>query len=414
MTDDSTPPLVSICIPTFNRSRYLSSLLESLVGQLAGFPYKYELLIADNASPDATQEVVKGFTDSLPIRYVRHEINIGGYPNWQFVMSQAFGRYLVYLSDDDSILGGQVAATIAKMEADPDIVVVYAPWLLFDLVAQQEQGQFYSVPGDLRVERNQHGQLLDHILRHHIFPEIQITRRDAFQATMPRINDHAFGAFVHAADYLTKGAVLIQKQPFYVSITRYFEDESRDQLGNDEVEYAWDRYRGGLEYLLARTGTPITAEERGGFHLRVQQMIAMRMAIAVRMRHFKKRNPIDTYYIAMRLRGMGYESLLPVPLAALASEAMAEFMLRDPEINRGTQQLICVGTTSREARDYLMRLARVPVEFVSDLQHCDHLSDAVVFVHDDAAAAQQLDSARAAKRNVHVLHERDLVSKFGL
>ena len=96
------------------------------------------------------------------------------------------------------------------MEADSGIVVVYAPWKLFDLVAQQEQGTFYDVPHDLLIERNDHAELLDHVLRHHIFPEIHIARRDALQRLMPRINEHAFFAFVHAADYLSLGAVLIQ------------------------------------------------------------------------------------------------------------------------------------------------------------------------------------------------------------
>ncbi len=407
-------PLVSFCIPTFKRSRYLESLFASLAGQLEAFPYSFEIVVADNASPDATGAVVQRFRSQLPIRYLRHDSNIGGYPNWQFVMSSAIGRYLVYLSDDDGILGEQVAATIAKMEADPEIAVVYAPWLLFDLVAQQEQGQFYSVPRDLRIERGHHGQLLDHVLRHHIFPEVQITRRDAFAATMPRINDHAFLAFMHASDYLTKGAVLIQQQPFYVAITRYFDDDTREQLGTDEVEHAWDRYRGGLEYMLARTGTPITAEERSGFHLRVQQMIAARMSVAIRLRHLKKRAPIDTYYLAMRLRGLGYEHMLPAPMATLASEAMIDFLLRDPEINRGMRQMVCVGSTGREERDYLSRHATLPVEFVPDLHGCGNLSDALLFIRDDAVAPYHLDRADHAQRNLRVLRESDLASKFGL
>jgi poly(ribitol-phosphate) beta-N-acetylglucosaminyltransferase len=414
MTHASMPPLVSFCIPTYKRSRYLRSLLDSLVGQLAAFPYPYEIVIADNASPDDTAQVVASFADRLPIRSLRHETNIGGYPNWQFVMSKAIGRYLVYLSDDDSLLGDQVAATIAKMEADPEIAVVYAPWLLFDLVAQQAQGQFYEVPHDLRIERGQHSQLLDHILRHHIFPEIQITRRDAFEATMPRINEHAFLAFMHAADYLTEGAVLIQQQPFYVAITRYFEDDEREQLGADEVEQAWDRYRGGLEYLLARSATPISAEERIGFQLRIQEMVASRMGVAIRLRHQKKRNPIDSYYLAMRLRGMGFEAKLPVPMATLASEALLAFLLRDPELTRGVRQIVCVGSAGPDEREYLAHEAAVPVEFVSDLSDCDAMSDALLFVRGDAVAAQQLDSARAAQRNVRVLHERHLASKFGL
>ena len=258
MTHSDTRPLVSFCIPTFNRARYLASLLESLVVQLDGFPYPYELVIADNASPDATGEIVQGFAERLPIRYLRHDENIGCFPNVQYVMMQAAGRYVVYLADDDCILGAEVAQTIARMEADPEVAVVYAPWKLFDLVAQQEQGQFYDVPHDLRIERNAHAELLDHVLRHHIFPEIHIARRDALQRLMPRINEHAFFAFVHAADYLSLGAVLIQKMPFYVSITRYFADDDRSQAGMDEVEVAWDRYRGGLEYVLARAGGQIT------------------------------------------------------------------------------------------------------------------------------------------------------------
>jgi hypothetical protein len=407
-------PLVSICIPTHQRGRYLRSLLDSLAGQLADFPHPYEVVIADNASCDDTPQAVQAFSERLPIRYLRHEQNIGGYPNWQFVMSQGLGRYLVYLSDDDSLLGEQLAQVIDTMQADPELAVVYAPWLLYDLVAQQAQGTFYSVPQDLRIERGQHAVLLDHVLRHRIFPEIGVLRRDVFHAAMPRINEHAFLAFMHAADYLARGAVLIRAQPYYVAITRYFEDEQREQLGTDEVEVAWDRYRGGLEYMLARCGTQLSAEERSGFHLRVQAMIAERIAVAIRLRHAKQRNAIDSYYLGVRLHGMGYERLLPVPMGTLASAAMLEFLLRDSELNRGVRQLLCVGASAGDERDYLKREARVPVEFAADLDDIDKLDDTLLFVRDGAVAAQRLCGARAAQRNVHLVREADLAAKFAL
>ena len=410
----TSPPQVSFCIPTYNRCRYLASLLESLVVQLADFPFSFELVIADNASTDATADTITAFAGRLPIRALRHATNIGGYGNWQFVLAQASGRYVVYVADDDSILGNQVATAVAKMEADPEIGVVYAPWVLFDLVAQQSQGQFFTVPHDLRIERNEHVQLLDHVLRHHIFPEIQIIRRDVLQATMPRVNEHAFFAFVHAADYLTQGAILIQREPFYVSITRYFADEVREQAGNSEVEHAWDRYRGGLEYMVARTGPAIDVEERFGLHARIQKMIAARMAVAIRLRHANKRDPVDTYHLAMRLRGLGYESLLPVPLTTLASEAMLAFVMGDGELHRGVRQMICIGTSDRGERDYFTREASMPVEFLPDLERCEHLSDALLFVRDDAVKAQELDSVAAAGRNVRIVRERDLAARFGL
>jgi len=405
-------PLVSFCIPTYQRSRYLESLLTTLTEQLGGFAYPYEIVIADNASADGTPAVVARFSDRLPIRSHRHAHNIGGFPNWQFVMSQARGRYIVYVSDDDSILGPQVADTIARMEADPEIVVVYAPWLLYDLVADKPQGQFYQVPRDLRIERGAHTELLDHILRHHIFPEVQIVRREALQRMQPRINENTFFAFVHAADYLTQGAVLIQSTPFYVAITNYFADETREQLGNQEVETAWDRYRGGLEYLLARAGTQVGPEERIGLLARIQQMIAVRMSVAVRLRHLGQRNPIDTHMLALRLRGMGYENLLPVPMGVLASNAMLHFLLHDTELQRGVRQMLCVGPIDADLRDYLLKHSPRPLELLADLPSLDGVSDTLLLVA-QAGACPPVDDA-AAQRNVRVLLLGDLLQRFGL
>src|SRR5215203_1387058 len=71
-TPMTTAPQVSFCIPTYNRCRYLASLLESLVTQLADFPFSFELVIADNGSTDATAETIAAYADRLPIRALRH------------------------------------------------------------------------------------------------------------------------------------------------------------------------------------------------------------------------------------------------------------------------------------------------------------------------------------------------------
>jgi predicted O-linked N-acetylglucosamine transferase (SPINDLY family)/glycosyltransferase involved in cell wall biosynthesis len=405
-------PLVSFCIPTYKRSRYLAALLQSLSEQFDGFPYPFEVVIADNASPDNTRDVVDGFVGSMPIRYLRHAENIGGLPNWQFVMSQAMGRYVVYVSDDDLLIIDEVAKTIAKMEADPDVVVVYAPWNMFDKVAQQQQGQFYNVPHDLRIERNQQAKMLDHVLRHHIFPEVQITRREVLQRLMPRINDHAYSAFVHVADYLSQGAVLIQKTPYYTAITRYFEDENRDQIGNDEVEVAWDRYRGGLEYLLARAGK-VSEGERTKLHMRIQHMIALRMSVAIRLRHQRKRDPIDTFMLAMRLRGMGHEAMLPVPMAALANDAALHFFLSDPVLNRGVKRLVCVGDFEPALKALLQERAPHPVSFADAMPPVSDMDDTLVLVRDNVKTVPEDDAALSA-RNCRVVQESVVIQKFAV
>ena len=52
--DRTGQPLLSICIPTYNRSEQLRRALESLVGQ-EGFS-EVEVVISDNCSTDGTEE----------------------------------------------------------------------------------------------------------------------------------------------------------------------------------------------------------------------------------------------------------------------------------------------------------------------------------------------------------------------
>jgi glycosyltransferase involved in cell wall biosynthesis len=411
MTSPATP-LLSLCVPTYNRSRYLASLLEGLAAQLAAFPYPYELVISDNASTDDTPAVVARFLDRLPIRAIRHAETIGAGSNVMFVTEQARGRYAVYLADDDCLLGDALAEVVATMEADPGIVITYAPWLFFDLVAQQAQGQFYEVPRDLRIERGEHAELLGHILSHHIFPEVFMARTETLKRLMPRINDIAFYAFSQAADYLAQGAVLIRQRPFYVSITRYFAGDTRSQQGNNEVEIAWDRYRGGLEYIMARAGKRIGAEERAGLHLRIQHLIAVRMSVAIRLRHAQGKDPLDVHTLAMRLKGMGYEHLLPVPMDVLAAKATLHFLLNDAALNLGMERLICVGPFDEHARTYLTQHAERPIDFMHTLPTTD-MRNALLFLS-DRLEDREMSAEEQHACNMHVVRERDLCERFDL
>ena len=54
--------LVSVCIGTFNRARYLRECLDSVFAQT----YRnFEVVVADNASPDETAEIVRGYGERV-------------------------------------------------------------------------------------------------------------------------------------------------------------------------------------------------------------------------------------------------------------------------------------------------------------------------------------------------------------
>ncbi len=95
-------PLLSICIPTFNRAPFLAELLETLLPQLPALGEQVELLLSDNASTDNTPQVVASFQQrGLRIRSIRNPENLGADGNFLQCLSLATGRYLWLLGDDD-------------------------------------------------------------------------------------------------------------------------------------------------------------------------------------------------------------------------------------------------------------------------------------------------------------------------
>lgn len=96
-------PLVSVCIPTYNRSKYLKRSLESLVVQEDFLNGNVEIVISDNCSEDDTETVCRGFVRKYPsIIYHRETINsgAGGNTNFKVVMSLASGKLLKLVNDD--------------------------------------------------------------------------------------------------------------------------------------------------------------------------------------------------------------------------------------------------------------------------------------------------------------------------
>lgn len=67
-------PLLSICIPTYNRSGYLEQCLESIVHQ-ERFD-EIEVIISDNCSTDDTEAVCKKYKSFQNIKYYKNAINV--------------------------------------------------------------------------------------------------------------------------------------------------------------------------------------------------------------------------------------------------------------------------------------------------------------------------------------------------
>ncbi|MDQ6778711.1 MAG: glycosyltransferase [Actinomycetota bacterium] len=117
-------PLVTIAIPTFNRAATLPRALDSALAQTHT---DLEVLVSDNASTDATEEIGREYVArDERVRYLRRPVNIGPTANLNGLFAAGRGRFTQTLADDDWLDSGCVAACLAELEARPDHAVVGA------------------------------------------------------------------------------------------------------------------------------------------------------------------------------------------------------------------------------------------------------------------------------------------------
>jgi glycosyltransferase involved in cell wall biosynthesis len=94
----------SVVICTYNRAKYLSETLESVVRQTFS-PETFEIIIVDNNSADATEEVCRKFINqykNLSIYYFK-EIRQGISYGRNRGVEEASGEFIAFIDDDETV-----------------------------------------------------------------------------------------------------------------------------------------------------------------------------------------------------------------------------------------------------------------------------------------------------------------------
>ena len=115
--------LVTVGIPSFQGERFIAEAIASALAQEVD---GLEVMVADDASDDRTVEIARGFDDPR-LRVLTGETNLGASRNWNRVLDEARGRYVKVMGHDDVLLPGSLAAEVASLEADPEVVLVTGP-----------------------------------------------------------------------------------------------------------------------------------------------------------------------------------------------------------------------------------------------------------------------------------------------
>jgi len=117
-------------LPTFQRAHVLPRAIDSVLGQTYG---NLELIIADNASQDASEAICEAYRQlDRRIRYFRQASNIGPTENGNSILRRARGTYLMFLGDDDWIENTYLEHCLAALKNHPDRVLARGKARYFD------------------------------------------------------------------------------------------------------------------------------------------------------------------------------------------------------------------------------------------------------------------------------------------
>lgn len=111
----SNKPTVSVVIPTYNRAKYVTETIDSVLSQSYT---DYEIIVVDDGSTDNTREALAPYMDR--IRYI-HQQNSGVSAARNRGIKAARGKWIAFLDSDDIWLPEKLAVQIKDISKYPGV-----------------------------------------------------------------------------------------------------------------------------------------------------------------------------------------------------------------------------------------------------------------------------------------------------
>jgi hypothetical protein len=123
-------PTFSVIIPSYNNPDTIGSAIRSVLRQTVS---DFELIVVDDASTDATPQVIEGFLVDERVTLVTRDVNGGQSAARNTGIARARGTFVCLLDSDDLWLPAYLEMMGKTLAATPRAAVAYTDaWVLYD------------------------------------------------------------------------------------------------------------------------------------------------------------------------------------------------------------------------------------------------------------------------------------------
>lgn len=137
-------PLVTICIPTYNGSKYLRECLDSVLSQTFS---DFEVIVVDDQSQDETPSIIQEYAQrDKRIKFFSNMHNLGLVRNWNRCVELAGGEWIKFVFQDDMIASNCLERLLSAYD-DKCPLIVCRRTFKFDSTIDEGTRQWYlNVP----------------------------------------------------------------------------------------------------------------------------------------------------------------------------------------------------------------------------------------------------------------------------
>ena len=164
-------PVVTVVMPTYNRTRWIRESIESVCEQ--DFE-EWELIVVNDGGTDEVEEIVKSLGDPR-VSYVMAEHG-GRASALNEGLKGARGRYICFLDDDDIYYPNHIGSLVKAMEENPESPACYSDTIQ---AVQVPDGDDYKIIRK-KVARTFDFELAPMVLKNYVQSNTVLLRREVF------------------------------------------------------------------------------------------------------------------------------------------------------------------------------------------------------------------------------------------